>query len=205
MRAWDTFYPDVLPDVLGCPEPTVDRHLLRAAQDFCVITKIWREDLDPIITAADTALYDLNLPRYAEAVKLVGASLNGRDIGLDVADGSTASRLAGNRGPVRVRTTDLLTVTILPTPAADLSLVITAILKPSDSATGVEDAIADNYRAIIATGALATLLTINKAEWRNDGLAERKQARYERDRNRVKIAAWKAFTSSSPRVRAQYF
>lgn len=210
MRTWDTFYPDVLPEVLGCPEPTVDRHLLRAAREFCAKTQCWREDLDRITTRAERADYELNLPDEADLVRLVGASLDLRDIGLEVVNGTTlAERLRGNSGPRRVLTMDLRTLYVLPTPAGAQSLVVTAILQPSDRsdspATGVPDHVGERYGMDIARGALASLMTMNQAKWTNPALASIKRGEFNDAIGTAKTAAWKANTNTRPRVRGQFF
>lgn len=205
MKTWDALFPDILPQVLGCPEPTVERHILRAAQDFCAKTLVWRVDLAEVTTLAQ-ASQTITLPDLSEAVKLVGASWNGEVLPIEVADATPAAdRIAGNVGDRRIVTYDLRTFTVMPTPAAGVVIGLTACLKPSDAATGLEDHIMDRFGAIIADGALATLLTINKAEWANTGLALDRRTAYERERNKVKIAAWKAYSNSQPRVRAQFF
>lgn len=206
MREWSVFFPDVLPDVLGCPEPTVERHLIRAARDFCTRTLAWRVDLDAITTQASTPDYDLPLPSQSEAFKLVDATLNGSDIGLDAANStSAADRQRGNQGSTRLLTVDLKSVKVLPTPSAGLPLIVTALLRPSLAAQGVVDFLADQHAQIIADGALATLLTANKAEWANAGLAALKKADFDREVGRVQKAVWKAYTDQNPRARAMYF
>lgn len=206
MREWSVFFPDVMPDVYGCPEPTVERHLLRAARDFCTRTLCWRLDLDTITTIASTPDYQIGVPSQSEAFKLVAATLNGQDMGLEVANGtSAADRRRGNSGSSRVLTADMVTATVMPTPAAGLPLILTALLRPSNAAQGVPNFLGDQHMQILADGALSTLLTINRAEWANAGLAAIKKQEFERELNKVKKAVWKAFTSSNPRAVAQFF
>lgn len=206
MRTWDVFFPDVLPEVLGCPEPTVERALLRASQDWCTRTRCWRADLDAITLRDGTADYDLAYPTQAEGVQIIGATIGGFDIGLEVVDGTTtADRRAGSRGSKRVLTNDMRIVTVMPTPAATGSLVITAVLKPSDTATGVPNELADRFKDQIATGALVRLLKLNKTEWTNPGLAGDKSKGYEKEVARVRKAVWKAWTNARPRAVAMYF
>lgn len=206
MRTWDTFFADVLPDTPGCPEPTVERHLLRAARRFCEGTGCWRADLTAITTRAATARYTIVYPDDADGVKLVDATLDGRQIGVEVTDGtSAAERRRGTAGERRVLTQDLRTVLVMPTPPADLSLVLTAWLQPCNDAAGVPDDIGERYLTEIATGALATLLKINKAPWANPGLAVDKEAEFREHIAKVKSAVWKAHSNARPRMRAQWF
>jgi hypothetical protein len=207
MRTWDVFFPDVLPDVLGCPEPTVERHLLRAAADFCRRSRCLRQDLDRILTRIGKATYDIRWPDGTEGVELIDASLDGVRIELEVADAtSMADRRAGVRGRNRVLSQDLLTVTLMPTPAVDSSeLRLAAILTIAEGAEGVPDAVGDRYRVEIATGALASLLKINKAPWANSGLAMDKAKAFEAAIDDANSRAWKANTNRRPRVRGQFY
>jgi hypothetical protein len=205
MRLWTEFFPDLMQDVLGCPEPTVEQYLRRAAQEFCQRTLCWREDLT-ITTRASTSEYALPLAAGGQVVKLLGASLNGNDIDLEAADGtSTADRINGTRGSKRVRLLDPFNVLLQPTQAAGLALVLEVILKPSETSTGLPDQIADGNRLAIADGALSRLLNINRAEWRNPSLADDKKAEFEKAIGKAQTAAWKAYSRARPRVTGQYF
>lgn len=206
MRTWESFFADVLPDVPGCPEPTVERHLMRAAREFCAKTGCWRDDLPAITTREGRADYSIAYPDGADGVTLVGATLNGQDIELEVVDATTAAeRRRGNAGPTRVLTEDLRVATLMPTPAAGLPLVLTMRLQPAESAQGLPEHLAERYGLEIATGALASLLKINKAPWANPGLAVDKDGLFRQRIGQVRTAMWKAHTNSRPRVRAQYF
>jgi hypothetical protein len=205
VRTWDTFFPDVLPEVLGCPEPSVERALLRAAQELCRKTRCWRADLDPITTNG-VAEFELFFPTGAAAHQFVGATFNGQDIGLEVVDEtSTGDRRNGTGGSTRLLTWDKRNVTMMPPPAAGGILVVTAILVPSETATGIADAIADDYRDEIATGALSRLLATNKAEWANPVLAREKAEQFKDACARIQTQVWKAHTNRRPRARAQFF
>jgi hypothetical protein len=205
VRTWDRIFPDVLPDVLGCPELTVERHILRAAQDFCARTRCWRQDLDPITTDGTSEL-DIDYPDRAEGVKLMAATLGGEDIGVEAADNTRmGDRLRGSQGLTRVRTDNLRTVLLMPTQAAGAQLVLNMVLKPGDESTGLPDDIVDRYGSTIALGALSTLLKVNKAEWANPALATDKKQEYEAQRARIATAVWRAFSSARPRARGMFF
>lgn len=206
MRTWDTFYPLVLPQVPGCPDPTLDDHLLGAAREFCALSRAWRSDLAPIALQAGIADYPLVFDAGTQGHILVGASLNGQDIDLDVPDAtSTSERRRGSGGARRVLAMDMTTITVMPTPAGAQSLVLTAILQPSETAEGLPDPIADRYRRIIASGALATLLTMNAAPWINVRLAGIKREEFERETARVKSRVWRGNSNARPRNSAQFF
>jgi len=204
-RTWDFFYPDVLPDVLGCPEPTVDRHLIRAARRLCAESRCWRESLDPILLTAGEAAYHIDYPKYAEGELIVGAVLDGVQIGVEGPDDTEAADHASG-GRERVTSPDLVTVLLMPTPAASGgSLVLEAILKPTEAAESLPNEVADRYRSVIAGGALATLLKGNRAPWANPALAVDKEGEFRAAIAKARDRAWKGNTTVRKRTRAQFF
>lgn len=207
MRAWETFYPYVLPEVLGCPEPTVDLALVSAAREFCGVTKCWRADLAAIPTLLNTPSYALVFDANVDGHTIINADLEGDELDLDVPDAtSLTERRRGTGGRRRLRTVDMRTVTLIPTPAAGLNLRIEAICKPSESAANfAHDATADRYRREIARGALAELLNMNKQPWTNNVLAADLRKKFERDMGRVKSITWKGHTNSRPSHSGQFF
>jgi hypothetical protein len=206
MRTWDTFFPDVLPDVLGCPEPTVERHLLNAARRFCAMSRCWRDEIDPVSIQATRATYELYYPDESAGVELIGAVLDGQDIDLEVADGTTtAKRLEGASGQRRVLSQDLVNITVMPTPQADGTLVITAILQPGPAATGIPERIGDRYQLAIATGALASLLKINKAAWADARLSGEKEREFMAAVADARSKAFKANTNTRLRTPTSWY
>lgn len=206
MLTWDKFYPDVLPEVLGCPEPSVDRALLHAARDFFGFTQAWRVDLDAIIVAAGLSTYSVELPTGSELLKVLDATLGGNTIRIESSLGTTLRQRTNGTGGRRIQMVDSDTVLLLPTPAEDgAELIITATLVPSDTARGVPDAQGNDNRLAIANGALAMLLTMNKAPWANPSLAQLKAAQFRQDKGDTQKRVFRAYSNRSPRVRAQYF
>lgn len=204
MRAWDTFYPRVLPDVIGCPEPTVDLALLDTARDFFQFTKAWREDLEATVLAATVSDYEFEVPTGAELVQAEDATLAGRCIRILLA--TTLQDRVSNNGQRGIQVIDTTQFRVLPTPAeSGAELVIAAVLMPSETATGLPEEMADAYRLEIANGALARLLTMNKAAWANPTLAAIKETAYLAGRGRVQTRVWRARSASTPRSRGQYF
>lgn len=204
MREWVDFYSRIQPDVLGCPEPTIDLHLIEAAQKFCLRSTCWRQDL-AAITTTGAASYPIVFPTGAKLAKLLGATLGGEDVDIETADGTTmADRRRGTQGARRVLLLDPFNVTVMPTQQAGVELILRAALQPSDEATGLPDVIADQYKSAICAGALSTLLTM-KAEWRDTQLAGVKESSFLAGIASAKLAAWKAWGRNTPRTVGQYF
>ena len=208
MREWSYFFPDVLPSVLGCPEPTVERHLLRAAQDFFKRTKAWVVTMDPITTIADQDTYDLNRPLQTELVKVTAAILNGNDIELDAAQSTTlADRLRNSSGSNRIRIEAGRRVVVLPMPAAGLPLIIEGIFKPSDKAIGISsDEMAEQFSEALGYRALATLKTEDRRDpWYDPASAQVKGGLYEKLVGQTAKDAWRAWSVRNPRSRGVFF
>lgn len=208
MRTWDYFFPDVLPEVLGCPEPTVERHIQRAAIRFCDKSRCWSEDLDRITTRAGKAVYDISFPDGAEGVQIVGATIDGLDIGVELEQGtSMGHRRVGNSGRRRVVSLDgLVTVTLMPTPGSDgQDLRLRCTLRPTEDATGLPDRIATKFRTAISDGALATLLAMNKGAWINPQLAGVKQGLFTDAINTARERAFRGQTNAQPRTVTSFF
>jgi hypothetical protein len=205
MREWTDFYSRIQPDVIGCPEPTIDQHLIEAAQKFCRRSSCWRQDLDAITTTG-AASYAIVFPTGAKLAKLLGATLGGNDVGIETADGTTVGdRRRGTQGSRRVLLQDPFNVTIMPTQEADVELILHAALQPSDDATGLPDVLADQYKSAICAGALSTLLTMNRAEWANPALAALKESVFLDGIGSAKLAVWKAWGRNTPRTVGVYF
>lgn len=177
-KAWETFYPYIQPHVAGCPEIVIDQHLLEAATDFCERSEVWRYELETLQTYAGVGYYYLDMPT-ASAVENV----------LDFyVDGSLATRvtdlyLRDNPNMSNARPTHFSyhqdgQVRFYPTPDASYGFSGTCVLKPSSTASGVEDFIYESHRRTIVCGALATLMIIPGKEWSNPELSTYHAAKF---------------------------
>lgn len=151
MKPFETLFPDLLPLVPGCPEPVAERALLRATQRFCELTRCWRVVLDDVGIYVGADEYDLDLPEFTEIVRIESALFDGRSITV----AGPGARLG--RSARYIETTDGRTLHINPLPTGTSTLRLTATLKPSDQAPGIEAFIAERYAEVIALGAAARL------------------------------------------------
>lgn len=209
MRTWDYFYPDVLPEVMGCPEPTVDRALLRSAQEWFEKTRAWRVTMSAITTVADQQQYALNLPQHTILERLEAATLNAQDIEVDTVLNSTPEDIASNsNGCKRVIANSNTTVLLLPAQAAGLPLVIVGDVRPSDDAinTGISDnSMASDYSEQIARGAVYRLLSLSDQPWTNPTKAAVARAEFTAAIAREKSRLWRSRSSNRPRAAYQFF
>lgn len=169
---------------------------------FCEETLCWRDDMDPVPTSSDM---QFDLPGGARIVRILGVTLDGRNIEVEFDGGSTlASRLAGNSGCTRLRTTDRVNFSILPTPCDDLDVVVSAALTPTDDAAGIPDEIGDAFGQNIAHGALSTLLVLRDG-WRDVQLAAYYDGKFRSAIASTAIRAARGFSNTRPRARVRTF
>mgnify|MGYP003577447698 CR=1 FL=1 len=121
MKTFEKFFPDLLPQVPGCPEPVAEQALKRAAQRFCELTFAWRVRLDAISLAAGTDEYELPLPDRSELVRIEIARRGTCDI-------AVATQNDVRRDMDYVECYDGRTVIVNPVPAATADLLLTCTL-----------------------------------------------------------------------------
>lgn len=206
MKAWDQFHSDVLPSVIGCPVPMVDRALVRAAQTFCSKTQVWKVWLANILTIDATTEYLAVLPTTSEIVKLERATLDGRPIAVTTPETLPTDWKNYQSGISDcIFTSDRKTITLLPAKAAGLVLRIESVLKPSNAAIGIEDHLFDHYSDTIAMLATAELLTLPGAAWGNPVYGQALASLAKEEMATISFQKWRAFSSAKPRARIQPF
>lgn len=151
MKTWMDLFDNYLSDVSGVTFAAASRALREAAQEFCERTKVWRVAMDPVMTVAGSSIYDFDLTADQELVRFTRVKLGGHDI---------AGLLHDQEGD---RTQGLIALTprefmLQPAPDPGLKVEITAVLKPSNTARGIEDILYAHHAKAIACGARAKLV-----------------------------------------------
>lgn len=206
MKAWSEFYRDVLPEVTGCPEPSMNLALLRTAQQFFSRAHVWTVWLDNTTTIADATEYDIELEPGSELVKMKRATLDGRPIRLTTPDSLPDDWKTNSAGiDTCVFTTDNKTITLLPANAAGLILRVEATLKPSNTATGVEDSYFDQYVDIIAMGAKARLMQQQGMSFSNPVRGLDLERQFDDAVSSLAIRKFRAFSAALPRGQVRTF
>lgn len=170
-KTWDQFYHHVQPSVPGCPEITMDIHLQSAAADFCERSEVWHYDIETDSTFANVNEYPLDKPAGAVVENLISLYLDGELLKrVTPMDFKSYPTIANSR-PTAFTIFEDEQIKFYPTPDASYEFSGFCVLKPSTSATGVEDFIYETHARTIACGALASLLIIPGKEWTNMELA----------------------------------
>lgn len=179
---WSAFYPDILPNVPGCPLPLVDHHLRRAAIELCERAKRIKVDVS-FDTVAGTAEYTLNPGTGFVLVSVLDAGCDGKPLDpvsrAELAIGEDWQTEAGR--PSHYLTTTAPTVLRLwKTPDAVFTINAGLSIRLSETATEVADWFGDRYREGLCSGAIARLCAMPKKDWTDYEQATLHQSRFER-------------------------
>lgn len=166
---WSDFYPWVLPSVIGCPNPTLDLHIRQAVIEFCRKTACYTVTLDAITANGTDTQFDLDLPAQTQLVRIMAASVNGRDYPL--VDTLRGQQLVRSQSPQDfIFSADKLTVDVWPLRATGDLIGLEAMLTPSHTASQIDSDVISPYVQDIAFGALGSLMLM-PAEWGSPNLA----------------------------------
>lgn len=164
MKAWADFYPDVLPFVIGCPNPTVDAALRKAAREFCLISKAWQET-EEFESDGETNRYFFDVTGRTELVQVVRASVGGKDLdiyGAHELPSDWETRPPCQRSLYHLNAEEYL---LFPMPLAAQAVSVTQAMRPSMQGTGVGDEVFNLHSTAIASGAAAQLLRMPRQAW----------------------------------------
>jgi len=166
---WADIHPLILPDVPGCPTPTVDTALAATAADFCARTHVWRETLDFDYAISGIPDYDITGTAVIESV--LWATLAGDDLKHIDPRYLDKSKLTDEGKPNAFWVVNDTAIRLFPIPDAKYRLDVTVALKPSRTATGIEDWIYESYVEPIVSGAIWRLARTPGKAWSNPEIA----------------------------------
>jgi hypothetical protein len=154
-KLWTNFYPYIQPYVPGCPEVVIETHLQEAAAEFCARSEIWRFDVESDFTSKGESDYDIDVPVGSVMENILAFYIEGTalksvsDRHYDLSSTTPTSR------PSLYSIYQDTKVRLYPTPDKQYPFEGVAVLKPSLSATGVEDFIFETHGRCISYGAIA--------------------------------------------------
>lgn len=207
--AFTTYVPEVAPHVEGAPTPVIARYIRQAVIDLCERAKVWRTDLAALPLVAGTYDYTLASPIAGTEVSSIldakcVASLNPTvrsrlDI---VTQEDVLASVAGwpnvntSGSPLAVFRDTVSELNVVPVPdAADTyTLYMNAAIRPTLSATTVEDSVMNEWRRVWYHGAIHELLVMPGHSWSNEKLAAYHGRQWEFHLNNAKARANKGFS-----------
>jgi hypothetical protein len=155
----DAFMPAIRPYAPGCANPTAFAAIRLAAIEFCERTKLWRWEDDFDMVAGDAE--QITTPYGSVLLELDKVFFEGQELGratpntLDLMEPGWRSNSVDGQ-PRYVTQTELNTIRLVPSQAGHVNVY--GWLKPTADAKQLPDFLSDQYREIIAAGALARLL-----------------------------------------------
>lgn len=175
--SWDKLLPLLAPHIPGVPEVSMRQALAASAAEFLGRTHLWREQLDPQTVTPGEATYTL----FADAVveSILWARLDGSDLYPTDVRVVPALPVAPGRPTHYWRASDTA-ITLYPTPNAPGELDALVALKPTRSASGIEDWIYETWADTIVDGAIWNLANIPHKSWSNLERAQYHKARFDR-------------------------
>jgi hypothetical protein len=170
-KLWSNFYPYIQPFVPGCPEVVIESHLQEAAAEYIGRSEIWRFEVENDFTSKNTADYEIDVPTGAILENILVLYIDGQPV-KRVTDRHYALPNTTDTGsPSAFTIYQDAQIKFFPTPDKKYTFSGVGTLKPSLSATGVEDFIFETHGRSIACGAIHRLCAIPGKEWSNPEVA----------------------------------
>ena len=170
-KTWDNFFPYVQPHVPGCPEIIIQTHLQEAAAEYIARSELWRFDIESDFTSKNTSDYEIDVPTGAVLENILTLFVNGTPANRVTDRHFHVSNTADNSAPTSFSIYQDNQIRFFPTPDRKYTFEGVGVLKPSLSATGVEDFIFETHGRSIACGAIWRLTIIPGKEWSNPEVA----------------------------------
>src|SRR5262245_40608867 len=197
---WTAFQDDVLPHAPGCDWPMAQDAVRKAAIDFCEQTRVWHFEHPLVNVVANTADYPFVPPAGTVVHEILDAWFD--NVWIEPQGSDDLSEINGSwltwTGPRAIYITqpDERTARLVPKPTANLTngLRMLVALKPTIASTGIETRLYEEYREIIACGALARLYKSPKKPYTDFALGENRNAQFRRDCTRIFNRAARANT-----------
>lgn len=175
MKALSAFFPRILPYLPGCSEPLVSQVLLDSAIDFCTKSLVLRQNLDPFYTVVGTDMYDLESPSAQHEIsRVMGVTLDGMELRPGMAElvrNDLPTDLAKPRAFLTDRTDSVHTLRLMPPPDDVYSVVVAAVLRPSRTATMLDDDLFNLWISPIVNSAMAKAMMIPDQAFSNPAQA----------------------------------
>ena len=192
---WDSYLPDVLLEVPGCPSPVAIHAIRGAAIMVCQDEHVWREELAAVNLVAAAGDIAVPAPAGSEIVSVlrVGFYAVGQTKALEVAgpvDAATLDSLRpGWRDEINVGTRNSIeacaypstkVLRVIPKPVVNQTgaIAIYAALKPTRASVNGPDLLFNEYLETVVMGAQAKLLAIPGKPWTDYNAAAYKSGQF---------------------------
>jgi hypothetical protein len=200
----DVFMPRILPFAPGVAEPTAFAAIIKAAQDFCERTRLWRDRDQFSVTPSSCNV--VCAPSGAELFEIESARFNGcllEPISLSDLDTKHPTWRQMSAGEGRwITQTEPGSVLLVPTCTGTLDL--STLLRPADDAEQLPD-LFRQYTKVIADGALGEILMLPEQSFSNPQSAQFYSMRFDNRIDELFNRTIKGQQRAPVRSRARFF
>lgn len=201
----DALLPSIMPYAPGCPEPTALAGIIKAAQDFCERTRLWRDEDQ--FTVTPTSCNVVCAPQGADLFEIEHASINGYTLEpISIGELSREMPDWRDRQDTQGRwITQTEPGSVIVVPRSTGTLRLATILKPSNDADQLPNFIFKDYRQVIADGALAEILMTPNQPFTAPDRAQFYSMRFESRLSELSTRSIKGQQRARLRTRPQWF
>lgn len=218
-----TFKKYVATDVLPCPDPIVEREILNTIIEFCEKTHIMQrefsytfdtdsDDLTELDDEYQNAI-DVDLSEHLSSERLVSVlafNLDGvakwpeyRNVTATISDNLWENLHDDNY--IYFSMPNNNTLRVYDRETSDTELYIALAVKPTRSATSVQDFLLEDWLDPIVAGTKARILGMHGKEWSNPKAALMYKLEYRRGISRARAMALKGFSSKPAELHGRNF
>jgi hypothetical protein len=209
MKALSAFYSRILPYLPGCSEPLAAQVLVDAAIEFCENSLVTRQNLATFNTVIRQVQYTLEPPTTQHDIsRIMGVTVDGKELTAGLAEvlrNDLPTALAKPRGFYTDRTDSVFTLQLSPPPDEVYSVVVNVNLRPTRSATALDDDLYNIWIESIVPGAIARAMQIPGQPFSNPVQANVLLIEFARSTNDSRIEGIYGFTRGSMRTRYRSF
>lgn len=202
----EKFFPYVLEDMPGVPDPSLRRALMSACIEFTNDSLLIQQNLDKITAIPGTPDYELALPDGYGLVQIMGAWYDGSrliPVSADYLDGQDQDwQSKTSENPTHIVSLVDSVITVFPTPTVKKTnvLKVRAALTYSRDSDTVDDVLYEDYVDAIAAGAKAILCMSPNKSYSMPALAPEYKRKFIAGKNAAKLLAQRGKTKAELRV-----
>lgn len=203
------FFPRLIPQVLGCPEPFAAQAVVDAAIEFCEKSLCVQATLDAAPVTAGVSQYEFDLPTQTALVQVLSAICGTRSlVPVPSTSVTTAPSLSGTPQYFYTRDVDeVLTAFLFPTPdkSDPLGLTFRVALRPTRVATQLHSSLFDQWADAIVDGAAARIMATAGQPFTNEAKAVVLMQKFRGQVNAARLEALRGRVVSSMSVKMRSF
>jgi hypothetical protein len=178
--------PYVVPEVPGAPDALVARHIMLAANDFCLQSGVWDEIQDPVTVIDKIHTYDVDAPKYSQVATIKNIWMPNRQLIPATMDQIQQfipnwQTSTGSEPVYYNAAQDWTTFRIFPIPenANKTKMTLRVSYAPDGFGSVLPKFLMDRWLDEITSGAKARLMAMPGKAWTNPNAAMYNQRLYE--------------------------